>query len=32
MIYKVKATYKVINVGLVPGSFITNEELKKKLV
>ena len=29
MIYKVKITYKVINLELVPGGSIVNKELKK---
>ena len=29
MIYKVKKTYKVINLERVPGSNIVNKELKK---
>ena len=31
MIYKVKITYKVINLEQVPGSSITSKELKKNL-
>ena len=32
MIYKVKLTYKVINLERVPGSSIITKELKNKLV
>ena len=32
MIYKVKTTYKVINLERAPGSSIINKELKNKLV
>ena len=29
MIYKIKITYKAINIERVPGSSIINKELKK---